>query len=125
MELMNTALLYLVLNIYFEARSEPFEAQVDVAHVVLNRVRHSNYPDTIEDVIKQYKQFSWYWDGKSDKPKNRFAFKEALRAAIVALNTKDTTGGALYYYNPHLAKPEWALNKKFTKASGKHIFLGD
>lgn len=123
MEILNQSLLFLVLNIYFEARSEPFEAQVDVAHVVLNRVKSMKYPNTIEDVIKQYKQFSWYWDGKSDKPANKLAFKEALRAAIIALNTEDTTHGSLYYYNPHIAKPDWALQKRFMKASGKHIFL--
>ena len=123
MEILNPSLLFLVLNIYFEARSEPFEAQVDVAHVTLNRVASRHYPNTIEDVVKQYKQFSWYWDGKSDKPKNKVAFKTALRAAIVALNGEDTTRGALFYYNPHLAQPAWALTKEFVKASGKHIFL--
>ena len=120
---LEAALLWLALNCYFEARSEDFSSQVAVANVVLNRVASSKYPNTIEEVVKQHKQFSWYWDGKSDKPKDKKAWKIAVQAASVALGGYNNVGDSLFYYNPRLADPHWATQKEFVTVSGNHVFL--
>ena len=128
-DLMNAGLLLLALNVYHEARGEPFLAQVDVANVVLNRVESPRYPNTIRGVITQGGerrnrcQFSWYCDGKKDEAREPFAWKVAIRAAAAALNGYDTSGGALHYYNPKKATPYWAVSYAFVKVSGNHIFL--
>ena len=73
----------LAKNIYFEARDQSLAAKMAVSFVVLNRIKHKQYPSTVCEVIHQgptysWKpefpvrnkcQFSWYCDGKSDKPK--------------------------------------------------------
>jgi len=123
MMLMKAALFWLALNSYYEARSEDFSSQVAVANVVLNRVESSKYPNTVEEVVTQYKQFSWFWDGKSDKPKDTEAWKIAVQAASVALNGYNNVGKSLFYYNPKLADPHWALHKEFVTVSGNHVFL--
>lgn len=126
---LNVGLLWLALNVYHEARSEPFVSQVDIANVVLNRVESPKFPNTIMEVVQQggelrHKcQFSWYCDGASDQPTDEKAWRRALSAASVALNGYDSTDGALFYYNPHLAQPYWALHKEFVKVSGNHILL--
>jgi len=77
----------LAQNIYFEAGNQPLAGQIAVANVVLNRVEHDKFPDSICGVVYQTKewrtswtgktipklgmcQFSWFCDGKSDKPKD-------------------------------------------------------
>ena len=73
--LLNTVLMCLALNVYHETRGEPMSEGYAVSHVVLNRVKHDRWPDDVCSVVKQgYKkgsekcQFSWYCDGKPDKP---------------------------------------------------------
>ena len=70
----------LALNIYFEARGEPEKGQHAVGHVVMNRVAHSRYPNSVCGVVHQGGeqrlhrcQFSWWCDGQSDKPVNQKA----------------------------------------------------
>ena len=130
MEPITATLFWLALNVYHEARGESFEHQVDVANVVLNRVRSHKYPDTVEDVITQgiekgkYKcQFTWYCDGRSDEMGDEKAKKIAYHAAALAMSQEDTTGGAMFYYNPKKVQPYWANLKKVTKISGNHVLL--
>ncbi len=64
----------LAKNIYFEGRNQPWVGQLAIAQVTLNRVKSVAFPATICQVVEQQRkeicQFSWYCDGKSDKPKN-------------------------------------------------------
>ena len=83
--ILNTALTCLALNIYHEARSEPLYSQVAVAQVTLNRVSNPNYPSTVCGVVTQKGQFSWYWDGLSDKPKEPLAWKRSVALADLIL----------------------------------------
>ena len=69
--ILNTALVCLALNIYHEARGEGMMGKYAVAHVVMNRVEHERFPDTVCDVITQRRnnrlhqcQLSWYCDGR-------------------------------------------------------------
>lgn len=123
--MLSAAVVCMALNIYFEARSEPLVGQLGVAHSVLNRMASPRYPDEACDVIYQHKQYSWYSDGKSDKPKDETAYLEAtiLAMRVMAGETLDITEGALWYHadyvEPHWATPE---HMDFTVKLGKHLF---
>jgi spore germination cell wall hydrolase CwlJ-like protein len=120
----------LALNIYHEARGEPLQGKIAVAHVVLNRVAASRFPGQVCDVIKQggerrrYRcQFSWWCDGRSDKPRDLVAWRESLLIALLIRRgaADDPTEGALWYH-ADTVRPYWAdLLKPRTKI-GKHIF---
>jgi spore germination cell wall hydrolase CwlJ-like protein len=120
----------LALNIYFEARSEPESGQRAVGHVVMNRVAHSGYPDSVCEVVQQGGeerlhrcQFSWWCDGQSDRPVNREAWNEARRLAreIYSGISKDTTDGALWYHATYV-KPYWSELLLKGNKIGQHIF---
>jgi len=131
------ALVCLALNTYHEARDQPFIGQVAVAQVVMNRVRDVRYLDNPCDVIKQgptYSwaedypvrhrcQFSWYCDGKSDKPRNTKAYEQARMIAhgVYYGNLDDFVEGATHYH-AHYVYPEWAKSKTRTVRIDDHIF---
>ena len=76
----------MALAIYHEARGESERGQAAVAWVVMNRVKHPKFPDTICDVVheptKNACQFSWYCDGKSDVPRDRNSYEKARAIAL-------------------------------------------
>ena len=120
----------LAKNIYFEARGEPELGQRAVAHVVLNRVSHARFPNSICGVVQQggYKkryrcQFSWWCDGRSDQPKNSNSWKKSVWLAIEISNGNsiDPTDGALWYH-ADFVNPYW--NQALLKGPdiGVHIF---
>lgn len=105
--------------IWLEARGEPFEGQVAVGAVVLNRVRSPLFPDAIPDVIFQPGQFPW------SRAEVRAVDPDAscLRAARRALAGEDPTGGALFFCNPETtAEPEFCLSRPVLRRIGRHIF---
>ena len=85
----------------------PWEGKVAVAAVVLNRVRHSRFPNTIAGVAHQPLQFSCY----NRNVRNRLYYGAipdfAWRAARTALEGYDPTGGCTHYFNPYLVAPSW------------------
>ena len=120
----------LALNIYHEARGEPLQGKIAVAHVVLNRVAASQWPGQICAVVQQggerrrYRcQFSWWCDGRSDRPRDVAAWRESLLVALLIRRgaTDDPTKGALWYHADTVS-PYWS--KVFTpyKKIGRHIF---
>lgn len=118
----------LALNIYHEARSEPVEGQVAVALVTLNRVKSDRYPGTVCEVVKQYKQFSWYWDGKRDTPMEKTAWYMSQQLAEYMIKHPDITlfdltKGATHYYNPRLADPDWKNDGTIIRDIGNHRFI--
>ncbi len=104
--------------IHGEGRGEPYEGQVAIGAVILNRVRHSSFPNTIAGVIYQPGAFDAVADGQI----NLEPGDSALKAARDALNGWDPTGGAIYYWNPATAKSKWIWSVTITKRIGKHIF---
>lgn len=101
-----------------EARGEPYEGQVAVGAVVLNRVEHPSFPDSISGVIYQNGAFSCLYDGQFEKP----IADSAYSAASDALNGLDPSGGAIYYFNPSTATNKWIWSRPLIKVIGKHRF---
>ena len=120
---LTSELTCLAYNIYFEARNQLTQHQFAVAFVTINRKNSKLFPDTICGVIKQRLQFSWYWDGKSDKPQESSALATAFKVAKLALsgNFTDNTGGALWYHN-QTVNPHWASNLEKVGTFGDHTF---
>ncbi len=101
-----------------EARGEPYQGQVAVGAVVLNRVRHPSFPDTLSGVIYQTDAFTAVSDGQFDQP----IAESAWRAAQEALNGSDPSGGALYYFNPATATSAWIWSRPLIVTIGNHRF---
>lgn len=101
-----------------EARGEPYEGQVAVGAVVLNRVRHPSFPNTISGVIYQTDAFTCVSDGQFDQP----IADSAYRAARDALAGWDPSGGAVYYYNPSTATSAWIWSRPVMLSIGDHVF---
>ena len=101
-----------------EARGESYLGQVAVGAVVLNRVEHPSFPDTISSIIYQKGAFSCIDDGQFYQPVAESAYK----AARDALNGLDPSGGAIYYYNPKTATNKWIRSRKIITTIGKHVF---
>jgi len=136
----NVPVFCMAQNIYHEARGESRAGKIAVAHVTLNRVRHSSYPNTICGVVydgptytgwkgnvipvKWKCQFHWYCDGKSDDTANKRAWENSLSIALLVMTgaAKDPTHGATHYWNPDKVQstPNW--NYPITVSIGNHIF---
>ena len=101
-----------------EARGEPYQGQVAVGAVVLNRMRHPSFPNTMSGVIYQRGAFSCLDDGQFDQP----IADSAYRAARDALNGADPSGGAIYYFNPVTATSKWIWSRPHLLTIGKHRF---
>lgn len=101
-----------------EARGEPYTGQVAVGAVVLNRVDHPSFPNTISGVIYQSGAFSCLYDGQWDEPIADSAYKAAREAMAGA----DPTGGAIYYFNPVTATNKWIWSRPEIITIGKHRF---
>ena len=101
-----------------EARGEPYEGQVAVGAVVLNRVEHPSFPNSIAEVIYQPGAFSCLDDGQFDEP----VAESAYRAAQDAMNGWDPTYGAIYYFNPVTATSKWIWSRPLIVNIGKHRF---
>lgn len=127
------ALLCLAMNDYWEARGESLQGRVAVAHVVLNRVADSRYPDTVCDVVHQHLvpdvahacQFSWTCDGRSDTPTNETSWRRSLQLAAAMLEgdsaIDDPTGGALWYHAATV-RPTWVAQLVEANVIGAHTF---
>ncbi len=101
-----------------ESRGEPYAGQVAVGAVVLNRVEHPSFPDTLSGVIYQNGAFTAIVDGQFDQP----IYDSAYKAARDALNGQDPSGGAVYYFNPDKTSNKWMRTRPVIKRIGKHLF---
>ena len=103
-----------------EARGEPYEGQVAVGAVILNRVKSSSFPNTIAGVIYEPGAFKAVSDGQINVPIAEDS--TVYKAAQDALNGWDPTGGAIYYFNPDTATNKWIWSRPLIKQIGKHRF---
>jgi len=125
----------LVEAIYFEARSEPFDGQIAVANVILNRVSHYKFPSNICSVVRAGKinskgnpvrnkcAFSYWCDGKPEDIVNSSAYRTATDAAVIALEGFVINGlDRATFYHAENVKPKWSKTKKFIRQLGTHLF---
>lgn len=111
--------LYLLAKCIFgEARGESYVGQVAVAAVILNRVKHPSFPNTVAGVVYQPWAFTAVFDGQINLEPNQSAYS----AAQDALNGWDPTYGCIYYYNPVTATNKWILTREIVTTIGKHVF---
>ena len=101
-----------------EARGEPYSGQVAIGAVILNRVEHPSFPNTIAGVVYQPGAFTCMVDGQFNEP----VAESAVRAAREALNGVDPSGGAIYYFNPNTATSAWIWSRPLIKVIGNHRF---
>ena len=114
----NGSVYLLARIISAEARGEPYRGQVAVGAVVMNRVRSSQFPNTLAGVIYQKGAFTAIDDGQFNEP----IADSAYRAAREVLAGADPTGGCLYYYNPTTATSSWIFSLPIKMTIGKHRF---
>ena len=103
-----------------EARGEPYEGQVAVGAVILNRVKSPNFPNTVSGVIYQSGAFTAVSDGQINVPISENS--SVYKAARDAMNGWDPTGGCIYYFNPDTATNKWIWSRPLVKVIGKHRF---
>ena len=103
-----------------EARGEPYEGQVAVGAVILNRVKSSKFPNTISGVIYESGAFTAVADGQINVAISEGA--TVYKAARDAMNGWDPTNGAIYYFNPDTATNKWIWSRPLIKNIGKHRF---
>lgn len=101
-----------------EARGESYTGQVAVGAVVLNRVKHSSFPDTVSGVIYQKGAFSAVNDSNWSAAPN----ETSRKAAQDCINGWDPSGGAIYYYNPQKTSNSFMLSRPVIKTIGNHVF---
>lgn len=104
--------------VYGEARGEPYEGQVAVAAVILNRVASPSFPNTVSGVIFEPRAFTAVADGQIWLTPN----ERAKEAVLDAINGWDPTSEAIYYFNPDTATSGWIWTRPQIKQIGKHIF---
>lgn len=107
----------LAQNIYHEARGEGRIGQLAVAQVTLNRLATRGFPDTICEVVYQYKQFSWTLN---KKPK---ADEHSRRIALEALySDHELTDFEATHFHTHQVKPTWRRGLEKLETIGNHVF---
>lgn len=111
--------LYLLAKcVHAEARGEPYVGKVAVAAVILNRVKSSQFPNTIAGVIYQPYAFTAVTDGQINLEPD----KTAYNAARDAMNGWDPTYGSLFYYNPAKTTSKWIYSRQVVTTIGDHVF---
>lgn len=101
-----------------EARGEPYSGQVAVGAVILNRIEHPSFPDSLSGVIYQNGAFTAIVDGQFNEP----VADSAYNAARDALNGWDPTGGCIYYYNPSKTSNAFMHSLPTITVIGSHRF---
>ncbi|WP_134701900.1 cell wall hydrolase [Ammoniphilus sp. YIM 78166] len=125
----NTEIFWLYQLTEAEAGGESYEGKVAVAATVLNRVKNSDYPNTIKDVIFQvipiqgvdYYQFSPVKDERiySVVPSN-----DTIAAVNDALKGSDPSKGSIVFFNPKKTSNEWVRKQPVKSIIGNHVFAG-
>lgn len=101
-----------------EARGESYEGQVAVGAVILNRVKHPSFPDSISGVVYQRGAFSCVNDSNWYQP----VAESSRRAALDAINGWDPSGGAIYYFNAKKTNDSFMHSRPVVKVIGDHRF---
>tara|TARA_R110002096_G_scaffold378997_1_gene573034 strand:+ start:648 stop:1028 length:381 start_codon:yes stop_codon:yes gene_type:complete len=122
--MLEVALVCLASAIYHEARGEPLLGQMAVAEVIINRVDNWRWKNTVCEVVTQKDQFTFYWDGKSDKMIDHEARRLAERVATSYLvgGNAGITKGATCYTRVEINN-YWTKKSTVIMTIGKHKFM--
>lgn len=104
--------------VYAEARGEVYEGQVAVAAVILNRLKHPDFPKSISGIV--YEQYAF--ESVANGQINQAPDANAYQAVQDALDGRDPSGGALYFWNPAYSTSEWIKTRTVIKQIGNHVF---
>lgn len=105
--------------VYAEARGEPYQGQVAVAAILLNRVAHPEFPKTVRAAIYQPGQFEVVANGTINQLPNNLAYQ----AALDAWRGNDPTDGALFFWNPRkVPATSWVWTRQIKLQIGDHVF---
>jgi len=107
----------LAQNIYYEARNQPIEGQLAVAHVTLNRVDDIRWPDSVCGVVKQKSQFSWV--GTVNQPPKGKAWRDAQKVALLSYAVERLPAT---HFHATYVEPNWANRLEKVTKIGNHIF---
>jgi len=120
------ALICMTLNVYWEARDQSTAGQLAVAQVTMNRVKDDRWPDTICEVVYESKQFSWFWDGKSDIPTEEKSWRNATLIASAAMaGSGHIDLQNVMHYHAIYSKPYWRHYMTEVTQIGAHVFYED
>ena len=118
----------LALALYWEARGEPHEGKIAVGWTILNRERSPDFPSSVCGVVFDGGetppcQFSWWCDGKSDRPRDRNSWirSQVVAARLLTDPPPDPTLGALFFHSTSISVP-WVRPRTRTARIGNHIF---
>lgn len=119
-------LMCLALNIYWEARNQNVAGQLAVAQVTMNRYYDPRYPDDVCEVVYDHKQFSWYWDGLPDRPKDKRSWDRAVMIASAAMaGSGHAELQSVTHYHAVYSKPYWKDYMTKVAMIGDHVFYAD
>lgn len=105
--------------VHAEAEGEPYEGQVAVAAVVINRIKDSRFPNTTEGVIYEKSAFEVVKNGRIYEP----ASLNAVRATKDAVSGWDPSYGSVFFYNPDkISGWNWILSRPVVRRIGNHVF---
>ncbi|MDE3839182.1 peptidoglycan-binding protein [Bacillus methanolicus] len=108
--------------VHAEAKGEPYAGKVTVATVVLNRVDHPDFPNTIRDVIYEVSGGSYAFTPVQNGTINEPADAESFRAVNEALDFRELGNGSVYFYNPDKITSLWVLSRNVMLTIGNHVF---
>jgi len=104
--------------VHAEARAEPYEGQVAVAAVLLNRVNSSSFPNSVSGVIYQPLAFESVANGQFNIPPT----EQNRKAARSAINGWDPSYGCLFFWNPTKPVSRWIWSRRIVRRIGDHVF---
>lgn len=103
-----------------EARGESYEGKVAVGAVIINRVYHPSFPNSIKGVVYQSGQFTPVENGMI----NLSPSSDAYKAAYDAASGIDPSQGSLYFYNPKKSRnPDFFASRTKMVTIDNHVFL--
>ena len=113
----------LSLALYHEARGEPYVGKLMVARVIFNRIESPRWPSSMCNVITQDRQFSFYRNNKTPKPRDEVAWVKAQDLAVRIINNPDILPytDADHYHTVNV-KPVWRRKLHRIVRVGQHIF---
>ncbi|UYO36709.1 cell wall hydrolase [Bacillus zhangzhouensis] len=104
--------------VHAEAKGESYEGKKAVASVILNRVEHRSFPDSVKGVIYQRNAFQPVSNGSIHNK----ADQDSIKAVKQVVKEHDRTTNAIYFYNPKTATDHWIRSRKIVERIGRHVF---